>query len=44
MRSKFSGRQIGRRFCAVYYTESTASMHARNALHKQIGEILAEAF
>jgi beta-lactamase class A len=29
---------------AVYYTGSTASMEARNAVHKQVGEIIAEAF
>ena len=28
----------------VYYTESEASMDARNAVHKQVGEIIAETF
>jgi beta-lactamase class A len=29
---------------AVYYTESDASMDARNAIHKEIGGIIAETF
>ncbi len=29
---------------AVYYTESDASMDARNAVHKEIGRIIAETF
>ena len=29
---------------AVYYTESDASMDARNAVHKQVGEIIAATF
>jgi beta-lactamase class A len=29
---------------AVYYAESDAPMDARNAVHKQVGEIIAEAF
>jgi beta-lactamase class A len=29
---------------AVYYTESDASMDARNATHKEVGEIIAETF
>jgi beta-lactamase class A len=29
---------------AVYYTESDSSMDARNAIHKEIGRIIAEAF
>ena len=29
---------------AVYYTESPAPMDARNAIHKEIGGLIAEAF
>ena len=29
---------------AVYYTGSTASMNARNAVHKEIGALVAETF
>ena len=29
---------------AVYYAESDAPMDARNAVHKQVGEIIAETF
>ena len=29
---------------AVYYTESDAPMDARNAVHKEIGGIIAETF
>ena len=29
---------------AVYYTESTAPMEARNAIHKEVGSIIAETF
>jgi beta-lactamase class A len=28
----------------VYYTESSASMDARNAIHKEIGGLIAETF
>ena len=29
---------------AVYYTESSAPMEARNAIHKEIGTLIAETF
>ncbi|MBV8796467.1 MAG: class A beta-lactamase, partial [Hyphomicrobiales bacterium] len=29
---------------AVYYTESSAPMDARNAIHKEIGALIAETF
>jgi beta-lactamase class A len=29
---------------AVYYTESSAPMDARNAIHKEIGSLIAETF
>ena len=29
---------------SVYYTESDASMDTRNAIHKEIGGIIAETF
>ena len=29
---------------AVYYAESDAPVDARNAVHKQVGEIIAETF
>ena len=31
-------------FAAVYFTGSTASMDARNAVHKEIGALIAETF
>ena len=31
-------------FAAVYFTGSTASIDARNAVHKEIGALIAETF